>query len=441
MNGDVKRYKRPCISVKIRSDSGRIFGVWGIGMDKRRLLVLILFVNIILAGTFLTTELLIRQDSKAYTGQEQLQAKQENTTKDITPAKEKQTQDIAVNDRAIPTGTSEAEASGPITIEEATAGFAFDTTADTSLADSWIISDMPELIYDSSEVDYLSYIPEIQSDSELEAALGIQNPDISIDAKAAILFDVNTKQVLYYKNPLQVAFPASTIKLLTSIVALNWCTEDEEVTIGDETELIAPDATQAYIHSGEIMTIRSLLEAMLLPSGNDAAYAVAAYVGRKSLNNPRATREEAITEFIRLMNQQAKKLGVKNSCFKTPDGYDAIGQYTTAYDMGLIGIAATGYAAIVEVAGESRVSTTLVSGEEVTWESTNKLITRYSGEYYSKAIGLKTGTSTMAGRCLVAAAKSDSREVVCVVLNSTVAGRWEDAIKLMKYGLEGSIAD
>ena len=88
---------------------------------------------------------------------------------------------------------------------------------------------------------------------------------------------------------------------------------------------------------------------MLVPSGNDAAYVLAAYVGRKSLQNSDASLKEAIPEFIRLMNEKAKSLGALNSVFKTPDGYDAIGQYTTAYDMGLIGMAAANNETIVEI--------------------------------------------------------------------------------------------
>jgi D-alanyl-D-alanine carboxypeptidase (penicillin-binding protein 5/6) len=214
------------------------------------------------------------------------------------------------------------------------------------------------------------------------------------------------------------------------------CKEDEEVTIGDEITMITSDSTRAYLKEGQILTIRNLLEGMLLPSGNDAAYAIAAYVGRKSLQSPDATKEEAVIEFVRLMNAKAKKLGVKNSCFKTPDGYDAIGQYTTAYDMGLIGVEAAKNETIIDVSGQSSSRNIFVSGEDVTWNNTNKLISRYSGQYYSNAIGLKTGTSTMAGRCLIAAAESDGKEVVCAIMDSSSAGRWEDAIALLKYGLE-----
>lgn len=318
----------------------------------------------------------------------------------------------------VPTG-SEAE--------EASAG-----THNTSI-DAY---EAPKLIYDCNTVDYEKYIPKMMIDSALEAALDIKNPGLDVDAEAAILFDAESKQILFYKNAVQAKFPASTAKLLTSLVALDWCTEEEQVTVGAEVTMIASDSTRAYLRKGQVLSIRNLLEAMLLPSGNDAAYVVAAYVGRKSLNKKKITKEMAIAEFVRLMNEKAASLGVKNSCFKTPDGYDAIGQYTTAYDMGLIGIAAASNDIITEISQLSSSRNIFVSGEDVTWSNTNKLVTRYSGQYYSNAIGLKTGTSTMAGRCLVAAAEKDGKKVVCVVLDSSQAGRWEDAIKLLNYGLE-----
>lgn len=310
-----------------------------------------------------------------------------------------------------------------------------DNTDETAVTQASVSA--PELIYDYTKVDYMSYIPEMVTDSELEAALDITNPDIKLDAKAAILIDADTKEVLYYKNPVCAMFPASTSKLLTSLVALSWCEEDEHVTVGDEIKMIASDSTTAGLREGQVLTVHNLLEGMLLPSGNDAAYVIAAYVGRKSLDNPDASKEEAVNEFVRLMNQQAKNLGAKNSCFKTPDGYDAIGQYTTVYDMGLIGVAAANNPTIVEVSGKKKASVKYVSGEEVTWINTNKLInSSYGNLYYSKAIGLKTGTTSMAGRNIVAAGRDNGRTVVCVVMDSSIEGRWTDAIKLLKYGLK-----
>lgn len=300
------------------------------------------------------------------------------------------------------------------------------------------VVDLPDmqLITNSSQVDYMQHIPDMILDNGIELALNIDNPSIDVKARSAILFDATTREVLYYKDPVIPVFPASTAKLLTALVALDWCMEEETVTAGDELRIIASDSTQAYIKKGQILTVRNLLEGMLIPSGNDAAYVIAAYVGRKSLKNENADLKEAIPEFIKMMNNKAKDLGAVNSSFKTPDGYDAIGQYTTAYDMGLIGMAAAYNETIVEICGKSRARNIFADGSDVTWNNSNSLVVKESGRYYPYCIGLKTGTSTMAGRCLISAAKKVDRVVVCVVMDSDASGRWEDSTALLKYGLE-----
>ena len=132
----------------------------------------------------------------------------------------------------------------------------------------------------------------------------------------AILIDADTKEVLFHKNACKPLFPASTSKLLSSLVTLEWCQEDEEVLVGEEVNYIASDSSKANIREGQILTVRNLLEGMLLPSGNDAAYVAAAYVGRKSLEDPEAPGEVAVGEFVRLMNEKAESLGAINSFLK-----------------------------------------------------------------------------------------------------------------------------
>ena len=431
-------------------------------MNKKSLLGLILFACLITTGLFASANFLINQGNKAGADVGQSLSTKEDATKDITGAADAEDEIVENEILAIGDGEVDGEAEGlDNVIEEpwlsanpTDTGAVIDETtglkegedaeevptssgdSDDTFSNSIKEATAPQLILDCNEVDYEEHIPEMVYDSKIEIALDITNPSITVDATAAILFDADTKEVIYYKNPIQAVFPASTAKLLTSLVALELCNEDEEVTIGEEIKMIASDSTRAYLKKGEILTIRNLLEGMLLPSGNDAAYAIAAYVGRKSLQMPDSTKEEAVMEFVELMNKKAKELGVKNSCFKTPDGYDAIGQYTTAYDMGLIGIAAAENETIIDVSNQGSSRNIFVSGEDVTWNNTNKLVTRYSGQYYSHAIGLKTGTSTMAGRCLVAAAEYDGKKVVCAIMNSSSAGRWEDAIALLQYGLE-----
>lgn len=417
-------------------------------MNKKSLLGLLLFASLVIAVLFFSATYLTGQSSKAelngttsYAMDDQSKGDNASTnTSDKTL--ENVTENVIGNTTENRIGDNAVSADNVSLVDNSDPSATVAPTDLPSKETSGTFStsiqnvEAPDLILDCTQVDYQAFIPEMVSDSELEAALDITNPGISIDAKAAILFDADTKEVLFYKDAVQAMFPASTAKLLTSLVALKYCTEEEQVTIGDEITMIASDSTRAYLQQGQNLTIRNLLEGMLLPSGNDAAYAVAAYVGRKSLDNSEASKEEAVNEFIRLMNEEAANLGVKNSCFKTPDGYDAIGQFTTAYDMGLIGVEAANNSTIIDVAQKSTGRNIFASGEDVTWYSTNKLITQYSGQYYSHAIGLKTGTSTMAGRCIVAAAENDGKKVVCVIMDSTQAGRWEDAIELLKYGLD-----
>ena len=292
------------------------------------------------------------------------------------------------------------------------------------------------LIIDSSTVDYMSYVPKMKYSSDIKSALDIKNPSINLAASSAILFNANTGEVLFFKKPVIAVFPASTAKILSSLVALDWCKKDDKITVGNEIKMIASDSSKANLKQGQILTTSTVLRGMLLPSGNDAAYVMAVYVGRKSLKNTKATNIDAITEFVRLMNLKARDLGAVNSCFITPDGYDARGQYTTAYDMGMIGLAAIKNKTILSITNKSSTKDTLISGEKVSWNSTNSLIKKDSKWYYSNAIGLKTGTTVMAGRCLISAARKGDDLVVCVVMNSTSEGRWNDSLKLLKYGLK-----
>jgi D-alanyl-D-alanine carboxypeptidase (penicillin-binding protein 5/6) len=434
-------------------------------MNKKNLLGLLLFACLVCTGLYAGANYFISLESSSYadmkeadttkdtTGQDTSLAEAEESSEQTDPDTTTVTQSpIPETDhsKAVDIGTQEPWLStnpsdnGGATTELVKAPTPVVTPAGSGASEgsdevtfSTSVGEMegPALIYDCTEVDYMSYVPKITPDSELEEAFDISNPSIEVDAKAAILFDAETKEILYYKDALVAVFPASTAKLITALVALDWCTEEEEITLGEEIKMIASDSTTAGLIPGQILTLRNLLEGMLLPSGNDAAYAIATYVGRKSLQNEGATKEEAVYEFTRLMNLEAMSNGAKNSCFKTPDGYDAIGQYTTAYDMGMIGVAASKNEIIVEVSGQGQSRNVFLSGEDVTWYSTNRLVKKGYEQYYSKAIGLKTGTSTMAGRCLVAAAEEDGRKVVCAIMDSSSTGRWEDAIALLKYGL------
>lgn len=288
----------------------------------------------------------------------------------------------------------------------------------------------------SEEITEEEATADTQTDDAVETALNITNPSIKIDATSAILIDDNNGNVLFYKNATEPIYPASTTKLMTALVALDICKLDDEVTIGGEINSIAEDSSRANLEEGQCLTLKMLLEGMLIPSGNDAAYAIAAYVGRVSLQDEEADNKSAIKEFVRLMNKKVEELGLNNTQFKTPDGYDAEGQITTAYDMGMIAVEALKNNTIKEICSKSQAENVFISGEAVTWYSSNKLIVSGSEEYYQYAIGLKTGSSSKAGKCLISAAKKGDSMCVSVVMNSSTIGRWEDSIALLKYGLK-----
>lgn len=270
----------------------------------------------------------------------------------------------------------------------------------------------------------------------IETALNIINPSLNLAASSALLMDAKTGKVLFHKNATDRVYPASTVKIMTALVALDKCNKDEEITIGDEISLMASDSSRAYLNKGEKLTLEMLLEGLLLPSGNDAAYSIAAYVGRKVSKDNTLSAKDAVKVFVGLMNDKAKDLGVKDTNFMNPDGYDDDMQYTTAYDMAIIAKESLNNELICNITKMQRARNIFLSGEDVTWNSGNKLISVGSDVYYKYAIGLKSGTSSLAGRCMVSAAEKEDQTYISVVMNSTATGRWEDSLTLLKYGIE-----
>lgn len=252
----------------------------------------------------------------------------------------------------------------------------------------------------------------------------------NINAKNAYLWNVSTNTVLYKKESNKKIAPASTTKMLTALTVLDYCDENDEVLVGEEVKRIAEDASRAWINIGNRLTVRQLLVAMLLPSGNDAAYALAVFTGRKICRDDSISINKALKYFTDAMNKKARNIGAVNSNFISPDGYDAEGQYSTAYDLACIAKAFIDSSTLKKIAGSYRISDVWLSGQEVTYYNTNELINPGSPYYYKYAIGLKTGNSGSAGSCLVSCAFIDNDLYICVIMGSTDEGRWQDSLKL-----------
>lgn len=261
-----------------------------------------------------------------------------------------------------------------------------------------------------------------------------------VNAKAAILVDVDDRVTLYEKNSNERLHPASTTKLMTALTVLQVLKLDDVVQVGDEVDMIAPDSSKAGFKKGQIVTVRELLEGMLIASGNDGAYILARAAGQAIFEDDIAyegkefSSRQCVERFILEMNKNVRDMELENTNFATPDGYDCQGQYTTASDLAKIATLAYENDTIRKICGmENKYSQTL----EKNWVNTNALIDKEGKYYYKYCIGMKTGTTDKAGKCLVSVASKNEDICICVVLNeATEENRWSETIELLKFGIE-----
>ena len=260
-----------------------------------------------------------------------------------------------------------------------------------------------------------------------------QKPDFeSLEREAPVVYLEREGQVLYEQNADQPTAPASTTKLLTALTVLDWIAPETQITVGPEAEWPEPDASRAWLSPGDRLSLRQALIALLLPSGNDAAWTLAVAGGRAILGQE-TEEKRAADRFVEEMNRKAQQLGATHSHFVRPDGYDAGGQYTTARDLALLGQEALENETLAGILGMSQSTETWADGRQVTYQSSNLLLQPDSPWYDSRVIGLKTGSTDQAGCCLVSAARIGGRLCLCVVMGDSEEGRWRDTSAL--FGL------
>ncbi len=227
-------------------------------------------------------------------------------------------------------------------------------------------------------------------------------------------------------------YPASITKLYTACIALQHLDPDTVVTAGEELELVRPGSSKAFISRGCRLTVKMLLEGMLLPSGNDAAYILAAAAGRAIAGNEKLGALEAVQEFVAEMNREAQRLGFENSHFTNPDGYHAGSHYSCAADIGKIAGLVLAEPVLAETVGLQQVSAVFQSGEWIDWYNHNLLLDPTSAFYEPGAVGMKTGYTSQAGYCLLGAFREGEETVVIGVFGArSKNGRYEDAAKLL----------
>lgn len=243
-------------------------------------------------------------------------------------------------------------------------------------------------------------------------AAASEKPEISADA--AILMDLKTGQVLYAKNPFKMRPPASTTKVLTALIAIESGKLKEQVKVSRKAAYT--DGSSMYLKVGEIISLSDLIHGALMHSGNDACEAIAEHIGG------------SVEKFADLMNIKALAVGAVNSHFANPHGLPDDNHYTCAYDLARITRYALNNPTFSQIVS-TRNKMLKEPGEESgrILSNTNKLLWKYLW-----ADGVKTGTTSKAGQCLVSSATKGNRQLVAVVLHS--GNRWQDSIKLFEYG-------
>ena len=244
--------------------------------------------------------------------------------------------------------------------------------------------------------------------------------ELSLQCKSALLLDGASGQVLYEQNADEKCYPASVTKIMTMVLimeAVNAGTIslDDVVTVSQEAADMG--GSQVYLYPGEQRSVDEMMIAIAVGSGNDAAYAMAEFVGGTYGN------------FIQMMNDKAAELGMSGTHFVNPHGLHDDDHYTTASDLGKLAFYAAGLPGLLDYTSiyeyEFRPEPNLLT----LW-NTNRLLKWYDG-----AIGMKTGYTEEAGRNLVAVAERDGLRLISVVLGcGERQGHFRESMDLLNYG-------
>lgn len=254
----------------------------------------------------------------------------------------------------------------------------------------------------------------------------------SLTARYAFVYHCDSQTVLYsLGNQHDRVAPASLTKLFTAYVALQHLHPENVITVGEEVTWIDPQSSVASVKPGTSLTVKMLIQGMMMQSGNDAAYAVAVAAGKVICGDPAASSRVAYDAFIQEVNRQAVKLDLSGTHFQNPDGIDAEGHYTTPTDLIQIALLAMEEPIICDYANVDHDYVMYESGEDYTYRSTNLLLHPGSEYYCPAARGLKTGTTSKAGNCLLALFDCDGDTLLIGVLGCpTYQDRFTDALIL-----------
>lgn len=235
----------------------------------------------------------------------------------------------------------------------------------------------------------------------------------NISASAACVIDAESGRVLCEYHAHEKRGMASTTKIMTALVALEQGNLKDVCTVSQNAA--NTEGTSMYLKPGEEITLEALLYGLMLSSGNDAAVAIAEHVGGSA------------SRFAALMNQKAAEIGLVDTSFQNPNGLTAKDHFTTAYDLAQIARCAMQNEMFRTIVSTKDKRVTDASGQnEHTLHNHNRLLAQLDG-----CVGIKTGFTKAAGRCLVTALERDGRHLICVTLNDP--NDWADHSNLLEW--------
>lgn len=258
-----------------------------------------------------------------------------------------------------------------------------------------------------------------------------------IKAEAAFVYNVTSDELLSIKGEDKRIIPASITKLLTIQYALSVVPNELEITPkADELSMVGAGSSVAYIKTHHRLTVAQLIKGMMLPSGNDAAYTLAAGVGRYISGNSEMSGQDAVRLFVNGMNEFAQNLGCTNTAFTVPDGLAGDEHYTTLHDLIIIGKNALNCDLITECSKIVSERVIYASGHTITWNNTNRLINPEDSYYSPYVTGLKTGSLTNNYCLYISAEINGSTYLIGIFKSPTKNSRYDDVHIILDSILE-----
>ncbi len=259
-------------------------------------------------------------------------------------------------------------------------------------------------------------------------ALPIESNNISnwpvgpvVSAESAILMDLDTGVILYEKNIHARQYPASTTKILTTLIAAEECSLNETVTFSHDAVFGIPaGSNHVAMNVGDTLSMEKCLQAILIRSANEVSYAVAEHIG---------TTWEGFAE---KMNTRARELGCVDSNFVNPNGLPDDNHYTSAYDLAMIGRAFFDNDMLCQI---TQMPLLYIEKEGEDLVDANQMELLPGKKYaYSGIVGCKTGYTEASRSCLVSCAERNGMKLICVVLKDEAPYQYEDTVALFNYG-------